>query len=81
MFGLIRLGDRLRAAGSAEIADFDATPMPARVQAILDKVLQTFPQFARCYSPGTAKVWAGFSFACLSQCSKRNSMDCENIML
>jgi len=22
-------------------------------------VLQTFPQFARCYSPGTAKAWAG----------------------
>jgi D-amino-acid dehydrogenase len=59
MFGLIRIGDRLRAAGSAEIAGFDATPMPARVQAIIDKVLQTFPQFARCYSPGTAKVWAG----------------------
>ena len=56
---LIRIGDRLRAAGSAEIAGFDATPMPARVQAIIDKVLQTFPQFARCYSPGTAKVWAG----------------------
>jgi glycine/D-amino acid oxidase-like deaminating enzyme len=50
---------RLRAAGSAEIAGFDATPMPARVQAIIDKVLQTFPQFARCYTPGTAKVWAG----------------------
>jgi D-amino-acid dehydrogenase len=59
MFGLIRIGDRLRAAGSAEIAGFDATPMPARVQAIIDKVLQTFPQFARCYTPGTAKVWAG----------------------
>ena len=59
MFGLIRIGDRLRAAGSAEIARFDATPMPARVQAIIDKVLQTFPQFARCYSRGTAKVWAG----------------------
>jgi hypothetical protein len=50
MFGLIQIGDRLRVAGSAEIAGFDATPMPARVQAIIDKVLQTFPQFARCFA-------------------------------
>lgn len=59
MFGLIRIGDRLRAAGSAEIAHYDATPSPARASAIIDKVLQTFPGFARCYDPATAKVWAG----------------------
>lgn len=59
MFGLIPIGDRLRAAGSAEIARFDATPSPARARAIIDKVLQTFPGFARCYDPATAKVWAG----------------------
>jgi D-amino-acid dehydrogenase len=59
LFGLIPIGDRLRAAGSAEIARFDATPAMARAQAIIDNVLQTFPGFARCYSPGTAKVWAG----------------------
>jgi hypothetical protein len=28
MFGLIQIGDRLRVAGSAEIAGFDATPIP-----------------------------------------------------
>jgi len=59
MFGLIPIGDRLRAAGSAEIARFDTTPSPARAGAIIDKVLQTFPGFARCYDPATAKVWAG----------------------
>jgi D-amino-acid dehydrogenase len=59
MFGLIPIGDRLRAAGSAEITRYDATPSPARAQAIIDKVLQTFPGFARCYDHGTAKVWAG----------------------
>jgi D-amino-acid dehydrogenase len=59
MFGLIPIGERLRAAGSAEIARYDATPSPARAQAIIDKVLQTFPGFARCYAPETAKVWAG----------------------
>jgi D-amino-acid dehydrogenase len=59
MFGLIPIGDRLRAAGSAEITRYDATPSPLRARAIIDKVLQTFPGFARCYSPDTAKVWAG----------------------
>lgn len=59
MFGLIRIGDRLRAAGSAEIARYDATPSPVRAKAIIAKVLETFPGFARCYAPETAKVWAG----------------------
>ena len=59
LFGLIRIGDRLRAAGSAEIAGYDATPSPARAAAIVAKVTETFPGFARCYAPETAKVWAG----------------------
>jgi D-amino-acid dehydrogenase len=59
MFGLIPIGDRLRAAGSAEIARYDATPSPLRAAAIIEKVLQTFPAFAHCYQPETAKVWAG----------------------
>jgi D-amino-acid dehydrogenase len=59
MFGLIRIGDRLRVAGSAEIARYDATPSPLRAKAIIAKVLETFPGFAHCYSPDTAKVWAG----------------------
>lgn len=59
IFGLIPVGDRLRVAGSAEIARYDATPSPARAEAIIAKVLETFPGFARCYDPATAKVWAG----------------------
>jgi D-amino-acid dehydrogenase len=59
MFGLTPIGDRLRAAGSAEIARYDATPSEARARAIIDKVLKTFPAFARCYAPEQAKVWAG----------------------
>ena len=59
MFGLVPIGDRLRAAGSAEIAGYDATPSQKRAQAIIAKVLRTFPDFARCYAPETAKVWAG----------------------
>jgi D-amino-acid dehydrogenase len=59
MFGLVPIGDRVRAAGSAEIARYDATPSPARAKAIIDKVLQTFPSFANCYRADVAKVWAG----------------------
>ncbi len=59
MFGLVPLGGRLRAAGSAEIGGYDTTPDRARCQAIIDKVISVFPDFARCYDPATAEFWAG----------------------
>ena len=59
MFGLVPLGGRLRAAGSAEIGGYDATPDRARCQAIIDNVISVFPDFARCYDPATAEFWAG----------------------
>ena len=59
LFGLVPIGDRLRVSGSAEIAGYDATPSPVRGQAIVDNVLKTFPDFARCYDPASAQWWAG----------------------
>jgi len=59
LFGLVALGDRLRASGSAEITGFDTTPSRARCQAIVDNVTKVFPEFARCYDPETALFWAG----------------------
>jgi D-amino-acid dehydrogenase len=59
MFGMVPIGDRIRAAGSAEIARYDQTPSPLRAQAIIDKVLQTFPGFAVSYRPEVARIWAG----------------------
>jgi D-amino-acid dehydrogenase len=59
LFGLVPIGDRLRVSGSAEIARYDTTPSPVRGQAVVDNVLRSFPDFARCYDPGTAKWWAG----------------------
>jgi D-amino-acid dehydrogenase len=59
LFGLVPIGDRLRAAGSAEITGYDTTPSPVRGQAVVDNVLKTFPDFARCYDPAGAKWWAG----------------------
>src|SRR3546814_7314259 len=51
------LGDRLRAAGTAEFAGDDATLWPARWQAILQKMLEVFPALrdAKGIEP-----WAGF---------------------
>lgn len=59
LFGLVPIGDRLRVSGSAEITGYDTTPSPARGQAVVDNVLKTFPDFARCYDRATAKWWAG----------------------
>jgi D-amino-acid dehydrogenase len=59
LFGLVPLGDRLRASGSAEVAGYDTTPSPARCRAIVDNVISVFPDFAKCVDPATAKYWAG----------------------
>jgi D-amino-acid dehydrogenase len=59
LFGLVPIGDRLRVSGSAEIARYDAAPSAERGQAVVDRVLKTFPDFSRCYDRGTAKWWAG----------------------
>ena len=59
MFALTPLGDRLRVAGSAEIAGYDATPSRARCQAIAANAIGRFPELAKCYDPATAAYWAG----------------------
>jgi D-amino-acid dehydrogenase len=59
LFGLVPLGDRMRVSGSAEVAGFDATPSPARCEAILANVAKVFPGFTKCVDPTTAKYWAG----------------------
>jgi len=59
LFGLVRLGDHYRCAGSVEFTGYDAAPSRTRCQAIVDNVSSVFPEFARCYDPKTAKFWAG----------------------
>jgi len=51
-----RLGDRLRAAGTAEFAGYDTTMNEARARFIRDKALELFPG---CADPETAEYWAG----------------------
>ncbi len=59
LFGLVRIGDRYRCSGSVEFAGYDRTVNPARAKAIVDNVIGVFPQFARCFDPQTALLWAG----------------------
>ncbi|MEZ5832404.1 MAG: D-amino acid dehydrogenase [Dongiaceae bacterium] len=59
LFGLIRLGDRYRCSGSVEFDGWNTTPPVSRGKAIVDNVISVFPQFAKCYDPSSAKLWAG----------------------
>jgi D-amino-acid dehydrogenase len=58
-FALTPLGERLRVAGSAEIAGYDATPDPRRVAMLSGCVTGTFPAFAACARDPRARAWAG----------------------
>ncbi len=51
-----RLGDRLRAAGTAEFSGYDETVTPARARFLLDKAMGLFPG---CGDPKRAELWAG----------------------
>ena len=52
-----RLGDRLRAAGTAELTGYDASVSETRTQAILDVTMALFPE---CGDAAKAERWAGF---------------------
>lgn len=58
-FALTPIGDRYRIVGSAEIADFDTTPSPTRISALMRNVGSMFPQLAQADEyPGSIR-WAG----------------------
>ena len=52
-----RLGNRLRAAGTAELTGYDASVSATRTQAILDVTMALFPE---CGDATKAERWAGF---------------------
>lgn len=58
-FALTPLGDRYRIVGSAEIADFDTTPSPVRIGALMRGVAQIFPALEGTESAPGAIRWAG----------------------
>ena len=59
IFGLIRIGERLRVSGSAEVTGYDTVPSPVRCKALTDKVLEIFPEFQACLDAGEPLLWAG----------------------
>ena len=59
LFGLVPVGNRMRISGSAEITGYDATPAPARAEAIIANVSYTFPAIRRHFDINRARVWAG----------------------
>lgn len=59
MFGLMRIGDRLRLAGSAEITGYDAQPSPARCAALVANAVDLFPELKRCLAQSQPAYWAG----------------------
>lgn len=58
-YALVPIGERLRLAGSAEFTGFDATPAPARVQALVDRVAALFPAMRAVAAGREAVAWAG----------------------
>jgi D-amino-acid dehydrogenase len=58
-FGMVRFGDRLRAAGSAEITGYDTVYNERRASAILKSATELFPDFKRCLDPATVRPWCG----------------------
>ena len=59
LFGIVPIGDRMRISGSAEITGYDATPAPARAQAIINNASFTFPELTRHLDIAKSRVWAG----------------------
>jgi D-amino-acid dehydrogenase len=53
------LGERLRVAGTAEIAGYDTQPTPARIANLFNLLLELFPSYAPLLDRKGAQPWAG----------------------
>ncbi|MFC3124064.1 D-amino acid dehydrogenase [Pseudoroseomonas globiformis] len=58
-FAFTPLGDRYRIVGSAEVADFDTTPSPVRIGALMRSVCSLFPEMEGAERAEGAVQWAG----------------------
>jgi D-amino-acid dehydrogenase len=58
-FALTPLGDRYRIVGSAEVADYDTTPSPARIGALMRNVCSLFPELEGAEHAEGSVQWAG----------------------
>ncbi len=53
------LGERLRVAGTAELAGYDTQPTPARIANLFSLLLELFPSYAPLLDRKSAQPWAG----------------------
>jgi D-amino-acid dehydrogenase len=53
------LGDRLRVAGTAELAGYDCEPTPARIENLFTLLLELFPEYPQPLDRTKAAPWAG----------------------
>ena len=58
-FAMTPLGDRYRIVGSAEVADYDTTPSPLRIAALMRGVTSLFPKMEGADQAPGAIRWAG----------------------
>jgi D-amino-acid dehydrogenase len=58
-YGLMRIGDRLRVSGSAEVTGYDTAPAAVRCEALVRNVLEVFPGFSACLAAAKPVRWAG----------------------
>jgi D-amino-acid dehydrogenase len=56
---VVPLGDRIRVAGTAELAGFDCRIRPERIENLHGLLQQTYPEFAAKLDPAQIRPWAG----------------------
>lgn len=59
MLGISSIGDRIRIAGSAEIAGYDPRPSMTRARAMVRRAIGSLPAMAPYLDLDKAEVWAG----------------------
>ncbi len=56
---VVPLGDRIRVAGTAELAGFDREIRPERIENLRGLLQQTYPEFAAKLDPAQIQPWTG----------------------
>ncbi len=59
LFGLIRIGDRLRLSGTAKFVGYDASPEPARAAALIAAAIDLIPNLREAFEGAQSRSWAG----------------------
>lgn len=75
------LGDRLRVAGTAEIAGYDTAPTPSRIDNLFGLLLNLFPGYTPHLDRARAAPWAGLRPVCADGVPLIGRYRCRNLFL